>query len=108
MFLIDDLLLAPYKGVKWIFKEVYRLTQEELESESEQITQALTELYRKLESGDITEKQFDEEEQVLLDRLDEIEALLNQSDDEDESEFDGELDSDTAITDEQVLVKNEE
>ncbi|MCX4028913.1 gas vesicle protein GvpG [Endozoicomonas sp. SM1973] len=106
MFLIDDLLLAPYKGVKWIFKEIYRLTQEELESESEQITQALTELYRKLESGEIAEEQFDEEEQVLLDRLDEIEALLH-PDEEEDSELDDEFDRNTAITEEQTLVKDE-
>ncbi|WP_163833113.1 gas vesicle protein GvpG [Spartinivicinus ruber] len=80
MFLIDDLLLAPYKGVKWIFKEIHRLTQEELENESEQITQALTELYRKLEAGEITEEEFDDGEQQLLNRLDEIDEMLNPSD----------------------------
>lgn len=73
MLLIDDLLLAPYRGIKWIFKEVHRLAEEELQQERESITEQLSELYRMLELGEIDETEFDEQEETLLNRLDEIE-----------------------------------
>jgi hypothetical protein len=74
MFLIDDLLLSPVKGVLWVFREVHDAAQEELAGESEAITAALSELYMKLETGQITETEFDAQEKVLLDRLDRLQA----------------------------------
>jgi len=74
MLIVDDLLLSPYRGIKWIFNEIERLAEEEVSGEAERITQELSELYRKLDTGEITEEAFDEREQVLLDRLDAIEA----------------------------------
>jgi hypothetical protein len=74
MFLIDDLLLAPAKGVLWVFKEIHEAAQQELAGESDAITASLTELYMKLDTGQITEVEFDAQEKVLLDRLDRIQA----------------------------------
>jgi hypothetical protein len=74
MFLIDDLLLAPAKGVLWVFREIHDAAQQELAGESEAITAALSELYMKLETGQITEAEFDAQEKVLLDRLDRLQA----------------------------------
>lgn len=91
MFLIDDILLSPYKGIKWIFKEIHRLTEEELEGESKRITQELTELYRKLELGDITEAEFDESEEILLNRLDELEEELCNTGDSEDQELENEV-----------------
>jgi hypothetical protein len=34
MFLIDDLLLSPVKGVLWIFREIHDVAQQELAGES--------------------------------------------------------------------------
>jgi hypothetical protein len=72
MFLIDDLLLSPVKGVFWVFREIHDAAEKELAGESEAITGALSELYMKLETGQITETQFDAQEKVLLDRLDRL------------------------------------
>lgn len=72
MFLIDDLLLSPIKGVMWVFREIHDAAQQELAGESEAITAALSELYMKLETGQITEAEFDSQEKVLLDRLDRL------------------------------------
>ena len=72
MFLIDDLLLSPVKGVLWVFREIHDAAEKELAGESEAITGALSELYMKLETGQITEAQFDAQEKVLLDRLDRL------------------------------------
>jgi Gas vesicle protein G len=74
MFLIDDILLAPAKGVLWVFQEIHDAAQQELAGESETITAALSELYMRLETGQITETEFDAQETVLLDRLDRLQA----------------------------------
>jgi hypothetical protein len=74
MFFVDDLLMSPVKGVLWVFREIHDAAQQELAGESEAITAALTELYMKLETGQITEEQFDAQEKVLLDRLDRLQA----------------------------------
>jgi len=74
MFLLDDLLLSPVKGILWVFREIHDAAQQELAGESEAITTALSELYMKLETGQITEAEFDAQEKVLLDRLDQLQA----------------------------------
>ena len=74
MFFVDDLLMSPIKGVLWVFREIHDAAQQELAGESEAITAALSELYMKLETGQITEEQFDAQEKVLLDRLDRLQA----------------------------------
>jgi hypothetical protein len=74
MFLIDDVLMSPVKGVLWVFREIHDAAQQELAGESEAITAALSELYMKLEIGQITETEFDAQEKVLLDRLDRLQA----------------------------------
>jgi hypothetical protein len=74
MFFVDDLLMSPIKGVLWVFKEIHDAAQQELAGESEAITAALSELYMKLDTGQITEEQFDAQEKMLLDRLDRLQA----------------------------------
>jgi hypothetical protein len=74
MFLVDDLLLSPIKGVLWVFQEIHDAAQQELAKEREAITAVLSELYLKLETGQITEAEFDAQEKVLLDRLDRRQA----------------------------------
>jgi hypothetical protein len=74
MFLVDDILLSPVKGVLWVFQEIHDAAQQELAGESEAITAALSELYMRLETGQITEEGFDAQEKALLDRLDHLQA----------------------------------
>ncbi len=69
MFLVDDILLSPVKGVLWVFREVHDAAQQELAGEGQAITAALSELYMRLETEQITEEEFDAQEKVLLDRL---------------------------------------
>ena len=88
MLLVDDLLLSPVKGILWIFREIHNAAQEEMDSEPESISQQLRNLYMQLETSAISEPQFEEQEKVLLDRLDEIEAdsELNQHEEETDNE----------------------
>ena len=72
MLIIDDILLSPMKGLLWIFEEIQDAAEQELHNESDAITAQLQQLYILLESGEITEAEFDRQEGELLDRLDAI------------------------------------
>ncbi len=77
MLLIDDILTAPVRGLFWIFRELHNAVQEEAVNEADSITQKLSELYMMLETGKITEAEFDEREEILLDRLDALNSDQN-------------------------------
>jgi hypothetical protein len=72
MLLVDDLLCAPFKGLLWVFNEIHRVAQEEQANEVQNITQQLSELYMMLDTGQITETEFDSREKQLLDRLERV------------------------------------
>ncbi len=95
MLIIDDLLTAPFRGLLWIFQEVAAAAEQELEAEADRIKDELRDLYMMLETGQITEDEFDAQEQVLLDRLDELEedergvaVELDEADEEEDDEDD--------------------
>lgn len=72
MLLVDDILLFPIKGLLYIFKQVHNAVEDEVFDE-EGITNQLSDLYMMLETGKITEDEFNEQEAILLDKLDQIE-----------------------------------
>lgn len=74
MLLVDDILLSPVRGILWIFREIHNAAMEDALNESESITQQLRSLYMQLETGKLTESEFDEQEKELVDRLDQIES----------------------------------
>ena len=91
MFLVDDILMAPFKGVLWIFEEIHKAAKQERQGESESITAELQKLYMLLESGSISEEEFDQRESHLLDRLDSIQetgAVIDEDSEEDDDEYD--------------------
>jgi hypothetical protein len=94
MLLVDDILCFPVTSVLWIFREISKIAHEELDGEGQSITEQLRLLYMQLETGGITEQQFDAEEKLLLDRLDAIDRRL-----EDEGEFE---DPGTVTTEQEV------
>lgn len=91
MFLVDDILMAPFKGVLWIFEEIHKAAKQERQGESESITAELQKLYMLLESGSISEEEFDQRESHLLDRLDSLQetgAVIDEDSEEDDEEYD--------------------
>lgn len=88
MFLIDDILMAPFNGMLWIFEEIHKAAQQERENESESITAELQKLYMLLESASISEEEFDKREAELLDRLDSLREMDELA--EEDEEFDEE------------------
>jgi len=74
VLLVDDLLLAPITGLLWVFRKIHEAAEEEMLGEADAITQELRDLYMMLETGRVTEAEFDARERVLLDRLEVIQA----------------------------------
>jgi hypothetical protein len=99
MLLVDDILFSPVKGIMWIFRQIHELAEEELEGEADRIRESLTELYMQLETGEITEQEFEKQEAVLLDRLDALDedddVIGDADDDEDNGEYDEDEDEET-------------
>lgn len=83
MLILDNLLLSP---LLWIFKEINESVQKEKAGEAEAVTRALSELYMKLDTGAITEEEFEAIESQLLDRLDAIREQSEGLEEEDEFE----------------------
>jgi len=65
------LLTWPFHGLIRIFEEVAERAENEMYNE-EAVMAELTELYRKLESGDLSEEAFGLQEVGLVERLEEI------------------------------------
>ena len=80
MLLVDDLLLAPIRGLLWIFAKIHDAAQEEIAGEADAITAALSQLYMMLETGRITEAEFGARERTLLDRLEAIQGRESEPD----------------------------
>lgn len=72
MFLLDDLLMLPIRALLWSARKLDEAAQQELAAEGKRIVGELSELYRMLEGGAITEEEFAAREKVLLDRLEEL------------------------------------
>lgn len=74
MFIIDDLLAAPVRGLMFVLGKINEATQRELEAEERAAMADLTALYLALDRGTITEKEFNVREHDLLARLDSLRA----------------------------------
>lgn len=82
MLIVDDLLLFPFRRLLWIFREIHNAAQQGLVNEAEAITFDLSELYMMLETGRISESEFEAREKELLDRLDTIQERANRIEEE--------------------------
>ena len=71
MFLIDDILLAPLKGVIWIGEKLNELVEKEFSDEG-RIKEKLMELQLRFEIDEISEEEYKKHEEELLARLDAI------------------------------------
>ena len=87
MLLVDDILFFPVTSILWIFREVGKIAHNELAGEAQSITEQLRLLYMRLETGQITETEFDAEEKLLLDRLDAISSRLKDEADPEEADM---------------------
>lgn len=68
MFFIDDLLLAPFNGFKFILNQIQKVADKELNDDSV-IKEQLLELQMRLELDEISEEDYKEREAELFARL---------------------------------------
>ena len=82
MFLIDDILLAPVNGFKFILGQIQKIADKELNDDGV-IKEQLLELQMRLELEEISDEEFRERETELFSRLRAIKArqlgLLHQA-----------------------------
>lgn len=107
MIVIDDLLAAPLRGALWVLKEIVNAAEEDQAAQADRIRETLRELYQQLERGQISEADFDAQERVLLDRLDELEPPED-SEEEDEEDDDEDDEGDDEGDDEEDDEDDEE
>ena len=71
MFLLDDILLAPIKGVKWIGEKLRDVADQEL-FDPDKIREELMTLQAKLDMGEMKEEDYSVREKELLERLSQL------------------------------------
>ncbi len=77
-FLIDDILLAPFKGILFIAEKIQEAAQQEDLLDEDATRRNLTTLYMLLETGTITEEEFEQREAELVKKLEKIEETKGQ------------------------------
>jgi hypothetical protein len=73
MFLLDDILLAPVKGIVWLGEKIDEVIKAEEQDEG-RLKDTLLELQMRLELGQIGEEEYRRQEAVLLERLEAVRA----------------------------------
>jgi len=69
MFIIDDILLAPVKGLLYVFKEIHKIAEEELEDTPEKLKKELLRLQMLFETDQINEEEYSKREKNILERI---------------------------------------
>jgi len=80
VLIVDDILLFPAHSLMFILRGIQNAAQQELTNEADTIRQELRELYMMLETGRIGEKEFDERESALFDRLEATKGRMEGAD----------------------------
>lgn len=71
MFILDDILLSPLKGLVFLGKKISEVIEQE-QSDEGAIKERLMELQLKFEMDKIDEEEYDKREEELLDLLEQI------------------------------------
>ena len=69
MFILDNILLAPIKGLTWIAEKIDEAAQKEL-SDEDNLMDKLMELQMRFELDEIDEDEYHKRESELLERMD--------------------------------------
>jgi len=72
MFIIDDILLAPIKGVVYVAKKIHELAEEELEDTGDKLKRELLDLQMLFETDQISEEEYQKGEKDILGRLESL------------------------------------
>ncbi len=77
MFLLDDILFAPVKGVGWLAQQIADEANKQLFDEAS-LKESLERLQELHEAGEVSEKEFQELEGKLLLRLQKARQMKRQ------------------------------
>lgn len=77
MFLVDDLLLSPAKGLLAICRRVRQTARQEFEQQQRRIVSNLSELHRLAETNQIGQDDFNIRETEMLEHLEKIQEMLS-------------------------------
>jgi hypothetical protein len=77
MLLVDDLLMLPFSGFGFIMRTLQKIAEEQYTDDAP-VKERLLELQLKLESGEISEEDYAEEETAIIRELREIENRKRQ------------------------------
>jgi len=69
MFILDDILLSPLKGLVWIAEKIDEVAQDEVSDEGK-LMDKLMELQMRFELDEINEAEYTKMESELLARMD--------------------------------------
>jgi hypothetical protein len=72
MLLIDDLLLLPISGLKFVFRTLHKVAEEQYTDDAP-VKERLLELQLQLESGEVSEEEYVVEEAAIMRELRAIE-----------------------------------
>lgn len=75
MFLIDSILLSPLKGVVWVAEKIQELVEKEF-TDQDKIKEKLMALQLRYELDEISEEEYDKQENELLMLLDTIQKTM--------------------------------
>lgn len=75
MFLIDSILLSPLKGVVWVAEKIQELVEKEF-TDQDKIKEKLMALQLRYELDEISEEEYDKQENELLMLLDAIQKTM--------------------------------
>jgi len=71
MFILDDILLSPLKGLVWIAEKIDEVAQDEVSDEGK-LMDKLMELQMRFELDEINEAEYTKMESELLARMDAV------------------------------------
>jgi len=77
MFFLDDIFLAPLKGLAAVCRKVHEAAEEDLEKQEKDILASLAELHHLMDSSRIGDDEFNVRECILLDRLETCQETRN-------------------------------
>ncbi|MDE3075913.1 MAG: gas vesicle protein GvpG [Chloroflexota bacterium] len=77
MLIVDDILLLPVSGLKWVFRQIATAAEREMTDDSA-VKDELLELQMALETGEVGEEEYRLREAELMKRLRDIRALRDQ------------------------------
>ncbi len=68
-------ITGPLKGLIWVAKKIQASAEQEITAKREATRAELSSLYMMMDTGKITEEEFDKREHELLDQLDKLDNI---------------------------------